>query len=91
MKNKPSTYLRHHMVCGLYKLGIAALFGCCLNIAHGAISEETVYFDVSAELIDKAIPTPTAALAELPGYPNDANRLTLAGQLFLPDPNVYPG
>lgn len=56
--------------------------------ANGAISEEVVYFDLPEVLEPSPIPSPTAALAALPGYPNNANQLTLAAQLYVPDPLV---
>jgi len=59
------------------------------SAASGAISEETVFFPVPAELIDEEIPSPTVSLAALPGYPNDPQALMLAARLFTPDPEEH--
>jgi dienelactone hydrolase len=56
-----------------------------LPTANHAATFEEVFFDVPAELITEAIPTPTAQLQAVPGYPDDAQRLTLIGRLYLPD------
>ena len=67
---------------------ILALGTLCL---WSEAAEETVFFDVPQNLVS-SIPEPTAALLALPGYPDDENRLTLAGALYLPDANTFgPG
>lgn len=57
--------------------------------AHGAFSTEIVFFDLPEALEPNPIPQPTADLAALPGYPFDNTQLTLAGQLYTPDPLVF--
>ncbi|MCB1133742.1 MAG: dienelactone hydrolase family protein, partial [Verrucomicrobiae bacterium] len=59
------------------------------GLSPGAISEETVFFDLPEELEPSPIPAPTPAVAALAGYPNDPDQLTLAARLFLPDPAVH--
>ena len=54
-----------------------------------AISHQDVFFDVPAELVSEDPPAPTAQLTALPGYPVDANRLTLVARLYLPDAAVH--
>lgn len=66
------------------------LVGCFLWApAHAAISTEAVYFDVPASLVSDPIPSPTAALSALADYPDDAERLTLAGVFYLPDSALF--
>lgn len=71
-------------------LGLA--LGLLSSEGGAAISEETVYFDLPEALEPVPLPDPTAALAALPGYPDDPGRLTLAARLFLPDDGLHgPG
>ena len=57
-----------------------------------AFTEETVFFDLPEELEPNPIPSPTAQLSALPGYPADADQLTLLAQIYLPDSTVFgPG
>lgn len=68
---------------------LAFLLLVCALPTFGAISHQDVYFDVPNELITEAIPSPTAQLSNLAGYPDDANRLTLVARLYEPDPNAH--
>ncbi|MEM8954566.1 MAG: hypothetical protein AAGD22_10485 [Verrucomicrobiota bacterium] len=52
-------------------------------------SYDIVYFDLPESLEPNPIPNPTAALAALPGYPNNQNQLTLAGVVYKPDPQTH--
>ncbi|WOO43293.1 dienelactone hydrolase family protein [Rubellicoccus peritrichatus] len=57
-----------------------------------AFTFEDVFFDVPQSLLPNPIPEPTAQLLALQNYPDDDQRLTLVGRLYLPDANVYgPG
>lgn len=75
----------------LTNLIILTGFTVSMNLSPvcSAFSESTVYYDLPETLEPNPIPAPTTDLANLPGYPNDANRLTLAARLYLPDANVY--
>ena len=66
---------------------LLSLLGSSGSLA--APSEETVYFDLPEALEPAPIPVPTAAVAALPGYPDDPGRFTLAARLFLPDPEDF--
>lgn len=68
---------------------LAFLSLACASPLPGAISHQDVYFDVPNELVAEAIPSPTAQLSNLAGYPDDANRLTLVARLYEPDPNAH--
>ena len=68
---------------------LVALSLACASPLLGAISFQDVYFDVPANLITEAIPSPTDQLSDLAGYPDDANRLTLVARLYEPDPNAH--
>ncbi len=53
---------------------------------------QTVFYDVPTNLLPPVMPSPTAQLLAVPGYPNDPARLTLIARLYLPDPAVHgPG
>ncbi|MGB0370202.1 MAG: dienelactone hydrolase family protein [Opitutales bacterium] len=57
-----------------------------------AFTEETVFFDLPEDLEPDSIPTPTAQLSALPGYPDDADQLTLVARLYVPDSSAFgPG
>ncbi|WP_309400565.1 dienelactone hydrolase family protein [Cerasicoccus maritimus] len=71
-----------------------ALASVCLLTAtavQAAFTTEIVFFDMPEDLEREVIPTPTAALSALNGYPNDPNQLTLAGQIYVPDVNAFDG
>ena len=65
--------------------GLAGLF-VLSHLAVAAVSEQTVFFDVPDALEPSPVPAPTAALLAVPGYPDDADRLTLIARMFVPDP-----
>ena len=77
---------------------ITTLSIACLGfveLARGQVMPETVFFDVPVNLAANPNPAPTAQLAAFPGYPADANRLTLIARLYRPDvqnhgPGPYP-
>lgn len=69
-------------------LGLLLLPALAPQTATAAISDEIVFFDLPDALEPNPIPAPTPALAALPGYPQNANQLTLAAQLYTPDPAV---
>ncbi|GEM_PF-1316264 len=53
---------------------------------------ETVFFELPQELLPESIPSPSAQLLAVPGYPNQADTLTLIARLYLPDPELHgPG
>jgi hypothetical protein len=53
---------------------------------------ETVFYDMPQSLMPAQIPVPSAALVAAPGYPDDAQRMTLVARIYLPDPLVHgPG
>ncbi len=59
---------------------------------RAAPSIQTVFYDLPQNLLPAVIPTPTAQLLAVPGYPDDPARLTLIARLYLPDPAVHgPG
>ena len=59
---------------------------------RAAPSIETVFYDMPADLLPAVMPSPTAQLAAVPGYPDDPGRLTFIARLYLPDPDVHgPG
>ena len=69
-----------------------------LLFATGATAQvvpERVFFDVPANIAVNPNPAPSAQLAAVPGYPADANRLTLIALLYRPNalahgPGPYP-
>ena len=50
---------------------------------------EVVFYDLPEYLEPESIPAPTAALAALPAYPDDAGQLTIATVVYTPDPLVH--
>lgn len=69
--------------------------GLLESLAQAQAVPETVFFDVPANLVTQPAPAPTAQLAARPGYPPDADRLTLIALLYRPDvlvhgPGPYP-
>ncbi len=50
---------------------------------------QTVFYDMPLELISGAMPTPTAQLLAVPGYPDDPERMTFIARLYLPDAAVH--
>ena len=53
---------------------------------------ETVFFDMPPALMPSVVPTPTAQLLAVPGYPNDPARFTFIARMYRPDPAVFgPG
>jgi len=76
-------FIRTHLVCASLFLSTTA------ELLTAAPSEETVFYDLPEALEPSPIPSPTADLAALPGYPADPDQLTVAARLYLPDPNVH--
>ncbi|MEO0795929.1 MAG: dienelactone hydrolase family protein [Verrucomicrobiota bacterium] len=72
-----------------FLLAIGLLLCLASSTANAVWTEETVFFDVPDTLEPNPIPTPSAQLSALQGYPIDANRLTLAGRIYLPDVNLH--
>ncbi|GHC08387.1 dienelactone hydrolase family protein [Cerasicoccus arenae] len=73
------------------RINQSALLGLLLVVqpVTAAFTTEIVYFDLPDALEPAPIPAPTAQLVALPGYPVDPARLTLAGQIYVPDINVF--
>ncbi|MBC8010147.1 MAG: hypothetical protein H7067_08620 [Burkholderiales bacterium] len=81
-------------------LAVAAL-AVCADLAftaalapalRAAPTIQTVFYDMPADLLPAVMPTPTAQLATVPGYPDDPARLTFIARLYLPDPALHgPG
>ena len=67
---------------------LAFLFAALVVAAasRGAVGQEDVFFEVSAELVDETPPAPSSQLITLQGYPYVAGRLTILGRLYTPDP-----
>jgi dienelactone hydrolase len=83
--------MRPHFFATFLRGALAALLvlGAALR-AQPVI--QTVFYDMPAELLPNPIPAPTAQLLAVPGYPNDAARLTFIARLYRPDPAVHgPG
>ncbi len=77
---------RPRVIATLLVLGLAP---ACLRSAP---SIQTVFYDMPANLLPAVMPTPTAQLAAVPGYPDDPARLTFIARLYLPDAAVHgPG
>jgi len=77
------TRLQMGVVIGL--MGVAP-------ILKAQVVPETVFFDMPVGLALNPNPVPTAQLTSVPGYPADADRLTLISLLFRPDPLMHgPG
>lgn len=65
------------------------------TVAAAQVVPERVFFDVPANIAVIPNPAPSAQLAAVPGYPADANRLTLVALLYRPNalahgPGPYP-
>lgn len=71
---------------------------CALIFGAGLRAQpvvETVFYDMPEDLMPEVIPAPTANLLLIPGYPDDAERMTFIARLYLPDaaihgPGLYP-
>jgi dienelactone hydrolase len=75
------------------------LFALCLwlgvGMAGAQVVPERVFFDVPANLAVNPNPVPSAQLTAVPGYPADAQRMTLIALLYRPNafthgPGPYP-
>jgi Dienelactone hydrolase family len=73
---------------------LGGLLACPLAIATLSAQPivQTVFYDMPTNLLPTVMPTPTAQLAAVPGYPDDPARMTFIARLYLPDPGVHgPG
>jgi len=63
-----------------------------LQASHAAPVIETVFFDMPQNLLPNPIPSPSAQLLSVAGYPDDPARMTFIARLYLPDPAIHgPG
>ena len=66
-----------------------AAFVLIMTVARAQPIIQTVFYDMPTALLPAVMPTPTAQLLAVPGYPDDPARLTLIARLYLPDPAVH--
>ena len=64
----------------------AALWLVACSFCLGQVVPQTVFFDVPDHLEPSPMPSPSAQLVAVNGYPVDPDRLTLIAALYLPDP-----
>lgn len=80
------------MILRTIVLGVALPLLALFPAVHAAPVIQTVFFDMPENLEPVNIPAPSAALLAVPGYPNDAERMTLVARIYLPDPLIHgPG
>ncbi|MCB1070968.1 MAG: hypothetical protein KDL31_11490 [Kiritimatiellae bacterium] len=73
-------------------VGWILCFAGVLSAPAGIPAGETVFFDVPTNWVLTPPPAPSLQLAEVPGYPDAPDRLTLIARLHRPDAEIHgPG
>jgi dienelactone hydrolase len=80
------------MKCVMKCMVAALVIMGSFQVLEAAPVIETVFFDMPESLTPEVMPTPSAALLAIPGYPLDVERMTFIARIYLPDPLIHgPG